>query len=472
MVTRIALILLLLRGCYAVAASAPGSADEQGGIGRAPLDRLLFPPAVQDRLALSQEQKTQITKLAQDFVAQHRSEISALAKEINNTLRSIRQARQENDRQAFGDGQVRTRELLKKLAGFRADMEPALLKVMDDDQKQKYREVKPDLLRPGVMFGLLQDRTGNSRTPSRQENGSTMVPLTDMHLVEYHGFKGGLYPEGINERPAAHESAGRALSAQVEGLDPAGRPAPHGKIVLLTVGMSNTSQASAGLMAAAAHDSGLNPQMVIVNGAQGGQTAARTIDPDDHSSGTAFWKTIDERLHGAGLTPLQVQVAWVKQADAGPTQGFPEYAKTLENELTRLMQVLHRRFPNLKLVYLSSRTYGGFAKTGLNPEPYAYESGFSVKWLVERQLKGDPALNFDPAKGPVTAPWLSWGPYLWANGTAARNDGFCYEEHDFTSRDGTHESPSGQQKVGLSLLMFFKTDSTTRGWFLKHENEH
>jgi hypothetical protein len=220
-------------------------------------------------------------------------------------------------------------------------------------------------------------------------------------------------------------------------------------------------------MEAASHDSGLNPRVVLVNGAQGGQTAARTQDPNDHGSGTAFWNTVDERLASAGLTREQVQVAWIKQADAGPTAGFPDYARTLENELVRIVQVLHDRFPNLKLLYLSSRTYGGFATTPLNPEPYAYESGFSVKWLIGRQLKGDPALNFDPAKGQVRAPWLSWGPYLWANGTTPRNDGFYFESTDFRTNDGTHESPAGQRKVGLALLAFFKSDSTTKGWFLK-----
>lgn len=37
---------------------------------------------------------------------------------------------------------------------------------------------------------------------------------------------------------------------------------------------------------------------------------------------------------------------------------------------------------------MSSRTYGGYATTELNPEPYAYQSGFSVKWLVQDQLEG------------------------------------------------------------------------------------
>jgi hypothetical protein len=124
------------------------------------------------------------------------------------------------------------------------------------------------------------------------------------------------------------------------------------------------------------------------------------------------------------------------------------------------------RFPNLKLVYISSRIFGGWAKVSLNPEPYAYESNFAAKWLVERQINRDPDLNFDPTHGPAKAPWLSWGPYLWANGTTPRSDGFFYLEDDLREDDRTHESDQGQDKVGRQLIKFFKTDPTTRDWFL------
>jgi hypothetical protein len=175
---------------------------------------------------------------------------------------------------------------------------------------------------------------------------------------------------------------------------------------------------------------------------------------------------VDQRLKEVGMTRAQVEVIWIKEADAGPREGFPGYAKKLQKELTRIVQLLPERFPNLKQVYLSSRTYGGFARTPLNPEPYAYESGFAVKWLIEDQLRGKPALNYDPAKGAVKAPWLSWGPYLWANGIAPRAaDGFSYEESDFAS-DGTHLSPAGVDKVGRLMLRFFSSDTTTRPWFV------
>ncbi|MFO0968342.1 MAG: hypothetical protein U0793_22535 [Gemmataceae bacterium] len=294
---------------------------------------------------------------------------------------------------------------------------------------------------------------------------SALVPINDLGAGEYKGSKGGFYPDGKNERPANHEAAGLALAKQVQPLDAAGEPSPDGKIVLLSVGMSNTAQASQGFQKALAREAGINPRFLFVNGAQGGMTAFAIQDPEDKRSGTRYWTTVDDRLRSAGVSRHQVQAVWIKEADAGPKEGFPGYAKKLEEELTRIVQLLPGRFPNVKLVYLTSRTYGGYARTPLNPDPYAYESGFSVKWLIERQIAGEAALNFNPKRGALKAPWLSWGPYFWANGAKKRSDGFFYEPRDFAP-DGTHLSASGQEKVGRLMVDFFRADTTTRGWFL------
>jgi len=317
-----------------------------------------------------------------------------------------------------------------------------------------------------VLRGMkLGGPNGRRFPPFKKVDTSRLKPLTELGKSKYQGYEGGLYPDGKNDRPAGHEKAGLALAKKIRPLDGKGKPAQGGKIVLLSVGMSNTAQAFTAFKRLADADEEKNPHVVLVNGAQGGMTARAIQDPDDNRQGTRYWNTVDERLEDAGVTRAQVQAVWIKQADAGPDQGFPRYAKTLQAELTKIVQVLAQRFPHLKLVYLSSRTYAGYAKTPLNPEPYAYESGFSVKWLIERQFRGDKALNYDPARGKVAAPWLSWGPYLWANGTTKRADGFSYDEEDFAG-DGTHESPSGQRKVRKLMLQFFKTDTTSRGWFV------
>jgi len=293
---------------------------------------------------------------------------------------------------------------------------------------------------------------------------SKLKPLTELGSGEYQGFKGGLYPDGKNERPARHEAAGLALAKSVVPRDAEGKPDPRGKIVLLTIGMSNTNQATNAFIQLANASADKSPAVVIVNGAQGGMTATRIKNPNDGGSGSQYWSVVDDRLRAAGVTRAQVQAVWLKQANAGPREGFPGYARTLQQEMGTIVQLLPSRFPNLKLAYLSSRTYAGYATTPLNPEPYAYESAFSVRWLIEQQLAGDAAFSFEAARGAVRAPWLSWGPYLWANGAAKRADGLFYEKDDF-GPDGTHPSFAGQRKVGELLLRFFLTDTTTRGWF-------
>lgn len=349
------------------------------------------------------------------------------------------------------------KELKERLKGFKEGS--------DVQFQAALRDGKPVLR--AIRLADTAATPGRTADPAARTSPDTskLKPLTELGTGEYQGFKGGLYPDGKNERPAAHEAAGVGLAKSVQPLDATGEPSDDGKIVLLSIGMSNATQEFSMFKQIADSDQEKNPKLVIVDGAQGGMTAAVIRNPDDNGRGSQFWNTVDERLKGSRVTREQVQVAWIKEADAGPTQGFPKYAQTLQQELAGIARVLHQRFPNLKLAYLSPRTYGGYATTRLNPEPYAYESGFSIKWLIEQQLRGDESLNFDPAKGDVKAPWLSWGAYLWANGQRPNPEGLSYEESDFGG-DGTHPSQSGRRKVAELLLKSFKTDTTTRPWFV------
>ena len=347
--------------------------------------------------------------------------------------------------------------LAERLSGFKPGAE-IFFKANTRDGKSELEGIKlagNDPQRPA-------GGTGKASSPEHQH----LKPLPELGREKYQGFEGGFYPDGQNARPASHEAAGLKLAQQIQPLDVNGKPDSQGKIVLMSVGMSNTSQSSEGFQQALRAARDVHSRFSFVNGAQGGMTAAAIQDPNDNNRGTRYWSVVDDRLKQAGSSREQVQIIWIKQADAGPSQGFPRYAQTLQAELARIVQIFPSRFPNAKLVYLTSRTYGGFATTSLNPEPYAYESGFAVKWLIEQQIQGDAALNFDPDKGAVKAPWLSWGPYFWANGATKRADGFAYDKNDF-SGDGTHQSPTGQRKVGGLMLDFFETDATTRPWFVQ-----
>lgn len=307
-----------------------------------------------------------------------------------------------------------------------------------------------------IALGFLVAGTAWASDCSRTSVGFT--PLTELGAGLYQGMTGGLYPGGANKRPPAHQAAGLRLAAEVVPRDAAGAvDRQNGKIVLLSVGMSNTTQEFQVFKSTADRDPLKNPQLVIVDGAQGGWSADRIV-----AGGDPYWRTVDDRLRAAGLTAAQVQVAWMKQADAGPKASFPEDARRLERELQTLAQSLRARFPNLRLLYLSSRIYGGYASTALNPEPYAYQSGFAVKWLIERQIQGDPELSFETGR----TPWMAWGPYLWADGTRMRSDGLLWNCSDLQD-DGTHPALTARQKVSAMLLDFLKTDAPARPWFLR-----
>src|SRR5262249_9745775 len=127
------------------------------------------------------------------------------------------------------------------------------------------------------LVGIKLDDGSAAGGPPRElpkVDSSKLVPLTDMGPTEYQGSRGGLYPDGSNKRPAAHEPVGLALARQVQPLDAAGKPADRGRIVMVSVGMSNTNQASTGFERALKGEQEKNPRFVFVNGAMGGATAA------------------------------------------------------------------------------------------------------------------------------------------------------------------------------------------------------
>lgn len=290
-----------------------------------------------------------------------------------------------------------------------------------------------------------------------------LTALPKLGTATYKGEDGGLYGGGKNPPPAAHLAAAMGESEQIRPRDTAGQAAADGKIGFLSVGMSNTTQEFSRFMQEAARDPRKSPRVVLVDGAQGGQTGARWAD-----AGAPLWTQVDERIARAGLSAAQIQVAWMKQAEAGPARlgEFPQHTDVLREHLVVALGHLKKRFPNLRIVYLSSRIYAGYATTALNPEPYAYESAFAVRRLIQDQIAGRAELNFDPARGAARSPLLLWGPYLWADGaTNPASGALSYEPADFGA-DGTHPGDSGRAKVARLLLDFLKADVTARPWFV------
>jgi hypothetical protein len=242
--------------------------------------------------------------------------------------------------------------------------------------------------------------------------------------------------------------------------------------------------------------------------------------------------------HNPVLHENQVQAIWLKEADVKiiqdglaqpfgplptecPTQSQPADAYNLETNLGKIVRAAKIRYPNLRMVFLTSRSYGGF--TGFCPtdEPYAYETGFANKWLVKAQIdqmnNGGTAVDTNggdlnylvctPTTNCTTAapeaPFVIWdrlpgtnpnnvfagSTYIWAY-TNPSSPYTYYPNSDDTIwpfdgnkmmatctppamnnyfSDGQHPNDCGINQVGGNLLLnYFLESPYTNPWFTSH----
>jgi hypothetical protein len=310
------------------------------------------------------------------------------------------------------------------------------------------------------------------------------TPVNDLGTGTYLGFEGGLYENGSNVVPSDHNQAGLSLLSRIVPI--------RGEIVLLGIGMSNAADVfGAFVQQANGNGSVDHNQLSIVNGAEHGQVACfwtiafgppSTVCPRAAGVTNEYDRVKSQVLEPAHLGEDQVEAIWVYDADPGPTTSLPQSkadAYRLEGYFGGIARAAQSRYPNLRMMFLTSREYAGYATTTLNPEPYAYESGFAVKWLIQAQISQIRTGHIDPVAGNLdynrgVAPWMVWSAYAWADGPEPRSDGLvwcngqfgspCFGEVDVGS-DGTHPSIEGDQDLANLLMNYFLT-SPYSPWFL------
>ncbi|MFI5171133.1 MAG: T9SS type A sorting domain-containing protein [Chitinophagales bacterium] len=294
--------------------------------------------------------------------------------------------------------------------------------------------------------------------------------LIDLKTGLYLGYQGGLYPFGSNIMPYPHYAAGINISRQVYPLNDVGVFDPaDGKAGFICLGASTAGNAFNHFKMVAENDTTLNPCMKIVNAAVGAKGLDIMIDTIDYNW---YWDDVMADIINGNITRYQVQVIWIMTTSRVDTLMFwPFQPRSITDKYEVLMPILMSKFPNLKQIFVSGFNYGGYADPtkefyDVINEPGSYWNNWSVKWLVERQINGDPDLKFTyPGK---KSPWIGWGPHLWADGMRANyTDGLTWNcLADFkVDGGGYHLSNHGKDKEAEIMYQFFKNSMLAADWF-------
>ena len=259
--------------------------------------------------------------------------------------------------------------------------------------------------------------------------GSTneMIPLDMMGPNDtYYGLKGGLVDNGVPTVEAAND-----------------------KIIIIAISMSNGFQEFSRFTELYEGHPDVSDQIVLINCAVGGSALESWL-----SEQTLWERCKDDITQNYSLD--QVKVVWAKDANQDTADGItlPEANADyydLINNIGALSQKIGEEFPSVQAIFHSSRIYGGYVedrKQAAGGEPISYEGGFAINAVIEKwqagQLPG--------------APWIGWGPYIWANGTMMANaSGILWSTADYqgTNGDNQHPSEAGAKKVADALHAFF-----------------
>ncbi len=303
-------------------------------------------------------------------------------------------------------------------------------------------------------------------------NDSTgLIPLVDLLTGFYEGHQGGLYPGGVNTIPTSHLNKGLSLVKKLKPLDSLGNvDYVNGKVVLAGFGASTVGGPFNHMINIMKDYNDISPCVKAVNAANGADGITSMYIGNEE-----YWDYIEVfKLAEKDLTPAQVQVGWLMHSSRTDTNGtdLESYIDTMMLRFTVALNALIYYYPNLKVVFISGFPYGGYADPtkslyNIIKEPVSYHHNFAVKELIKHQILGDPTLKYkEPGR---VAPYIVWGPPLWADGTNPNNyDSLTWNcEGEFAlDGGGYHLNDAGKDKLANILLNFFRTDTLCKSWFM------
>ncbi|MCB8940830.1 MAG: hypothetical protein H6655_20695 [Ardenticatenaceae bacterium] len=255
------------------------------------------------------------------------------------------------------------------------------------------------------------------------------IPMPELGAGFYRDEQGGLYPSGLNTPPTSYLNELNTMANQL---------AQEEELVVLGLGMSMMQNAMSGFTPFT-NAADINTALTVINGAIG-SNQQRWQNPN-----SPVWNRGLEQLAAADLGPGDVDVILYHNAWSGPSLPFPEHPEMVKDSFAITMDIIAQLYPNVQIIYLNSRHYGGWNPNSKAPEPWAYEEGWAVKWLIEERINGE-----------IDTPLLAWMAYQWDS---------TWPESYFVA-DGLHLSNEGKAASGALWDAHFRTSSYIAPWYL------
>lgn len=296
------------------------------------------------------------------------------------------------------------------------------------------------------------------------------LPFPDLGTGYYMGFQGGLFPGGSANDPNPHQQNGKNISKAIKPLNSLGLvDYVNGEVTLVGIGPSLASDAY-NEWKETQNDlgwPGTNHCLNVKGNFIGGKSVVDMLDIDG-----PYWASFLTGLASKNIQPGQVQVAWMLLMSSTDTMDVNFYVDTVSEQYIQILHNLMTICPNLQEVFISGTHYTGYTapehkRYNYIIEPYGYWSNLVVKNVITLQINNDPRLVYSGLG--KNAPFITWGPYFWADGVTPRGtDGLswpCDNFRDDTIGGGFHLKDEYKYKEGDLLDAFFNNNAIAKIWY-------
>lgn len=309
------------------------------------------------------------------------------------------------------------------------------------------------------VFPISRFISKNNEFQAQQAEAAILVNTIPLENIEsfgtYKGLEGGLYEGGANTPTLSQRIRIQKQISLIKPLLENGQEDSNGKVGFLFIGDPYTEGEFQAFSEVLLKEKKAD-HLVLVDGSQAAQ------DTTYWEKGLYPWEVLKDRVESAGIISTQVQVAWLDlnfSSYSGNLQvDIEDQARTLND----IIKITLSKYPNIRVIYLSSPRYAGYSIDSDYQEPQAFEAAFAVRHLIS--LQEESKLNYmDSVKLLKTEPALVWGPYLWNNQTNGGGN-YAYGPERY-EKDGITFNLIGKQKYALDLLNFWSEYEFSNTWF-------